>query len=84
MNYGFLRVAAATPHIVVANCKSNADNIIQLINDAEKTQVSLIIFPELSITGYTCGDLFLHRELQDAAINELFRIIFETDRKSVV
>lgn len=78
MNYGFLRVAAATPHIVVANCKSNADNIIQLINDAEKTQVSLIIFPELSITGYTCGDLFLHRELQDAAINELFRIIFET------
>ena len=54
MDYGFVRVAAATPNIKVADCFFNATNIIENIKKAEKNKTSLIVFPELCITGYTC------------------------------
>ena len=58
MNYGFVKVAAAVPHVKVADCKFNVERIESLIAVAEGKGVQIIIFPEMSITGYTCGDLF--------------------------
>lgn len=57
-DYGFLRVAAASPRVKVADVEYNADAICRQIEEAESLQVSLLAFPELSLTGYTCADLF--------------------------
>jgi NAD+ synthase (glutamine-hydrolysing) len=72
-NYGFVRVAAAIPHLKVANCKFNAERIETIIKTAVEKQVQIICFPELSITAYTCGDLF-H---QDLLVNEAERYLLE-------
>ena len=53
MNYGFVKVAAAVPHVKVADCKFNVEKIESLIAVAEGKGVQIIIFPEMSITGYT-------------------------------
>lgn len=78
MKDGFIRVAAATPDIKVADCDYNADRIIELIKQAEAEDVSIVVFPELCITGYTCGDLFLQKVLLDGAKNALVKIAKET------
>ena len=57
MNYGFIRVAAAVPAIKVANTRYNTEEICRLTSEAFDKNVSLVVFPELSITGSTCGDL---------------------------
>lgn len=57
-NFGFVKVAAAVPVVEPANCAANANNIISLINQAQAQKVEIVCFPELSITGYTCADLF--------------------------
>ena len=57
-NYGFLRVAAGVPTVRVADVAYNVGEILKLAEKAESEEVSLIAFPELSVTGYTCGDLF--------------------------
>ena len=57
MKYGFIRTAAATPDIKVCDCDFNADNIIKNIKTAYENNTEIIVFPELVITGYTCGDL---------------------------
>ena len=62
MNYGFIRVAAAVPELKIAGCGYNVQVISDLIKRAEDAGVQMIVFPELSITAYTCGDLF-HQEL---------------------
>ena len=58
MNYGYVKVAAAVPRIKVADCKFNAGQIEKEIIIADGKGVQIIVFPELCITGYTCGDLF--------------------------
>lgn len=58
MNHGFIRVAAAVPEVKVADCAFNFSSIANLIQQAEKEYVQVICFPELCLTGYTCGDLF--------------------------
>ena len=58
MKFGFIKVAAAIPGVKVADCSFNAQQIIELLNVAEAQGVQIIAFPELSITGYSCGDLF--------------------------
>lgn len=78
MKDGFIRVAAATPDIKVADCDYNADRIIELIRQAAAEDVSIIVFPELCITGYTCGDLFLQKVLLDGAKKALVKISKET------
>lgn len=78
MKDGFIRVAAATPDIKVADCDYNADRIIELIRQAAAEDVSIVVFPELCITGYTCGDLFLQKVLLDGAKNALAKIAKET------
>jgi len=75
---GFLRVAAVTPKIRVADCEYNAAQIISLIKKAAQEDVRLVCMPELCITGYTCGDLFLQYELLEDAKKALRRIVSET------
>ncbi|HBI63588.1 MAG TPA: NAD(+) synthase, partial [Clostridiales bacterium] len=78
MKDGFIKVAAATPEIHVADCAFNADNILALCREANEKGVRVIGFPELCLTGYTCGDLFLHDVLLDGAKQQLLRIARET------
>ncbi len=78
MKDGFIRAAAATPDIKVADCGYNADRIIELIKQAAAENASLVVFPELCITGYTCGDLFLQKVLLDGAKKALVKIAEET------
>ncbi|MDR3049521.1 MAG: NAD(+) synthase [Elusimicrobiota bacterium] len=63
MKYGFIKTAAATPKISLANPANNAKEIIKLINKASLLGIELLVFPEMSITGYTCGELFLSSPL---------------------
>ncbi|MDF2803583.1 MAG: synthetase [Anaerocolumna sp.] len=63
MKDGFLKVAAATPKIEVANPVHNGKEIKILIDLAVKQQVKVLVFPELCLTGYTCGELFLQETL---------------------
>ncbi len=78
MKDGFIRVAAATPEIKVADCGHNADRIIELARQAASDDASIIVFPELCVTGYTCGDLFLQKVLLDGAKKALVKIAKET------
>ena len=67
--YGFLRVAAITPKLKVANVDYNVNEIIKEIKNLASQEVAIAVFPELSITGYTCADLFL----QDALLNKTLK-----------
>lgn len=78
MNDGFFKVAAATPSIKVADCEYNKDAILDLMRKAEKQGVCAVVFPELCITGYTCGDLFRDRTLITAAQEALSDILKQT------
>ena len=64
---GFYRIAAATPRLVLGNPSANADELARLAEEAAKDGVSAIVFPELCLTGYTCGDLFFRDDLLRAA-----------------
>lgn len=59
MKDGFLKTAAATPAIRLADCAYNAEQILGCMEEARRGGVKLLVLPELCITGYTCGDLFL-------------------------
>lgn len=69
--HGFLRVAAASPVLRVADCAFNADRILALMRRAESESVAVLVFPELSLTGYTCADLFQQSVLQRGALDAL-------------
>ena len=84
MKDGFIKIAAATPEIKVADVRFNADNIIKDIKSAAEQGVKLIVFPELCITGYTCGDLFGQRLLIESAYAELERIKEETSALEII
>ena len=78
MNYGFFKVCCASPKLVVADCSYNAEKIIDCVREASEEKAGLIVFPELSITGYTCQDLFLQKSLQNAAVENLEYIAKKT------
>ncbi|MCR5724157.1 MAG: NAD(+) synthase [Treponema sp.] len=78
MSYGFLRAAAVSPCVTVADCEANAEAIIDAAEEACDHGAQLLVFPELCITGYTCGDLFEQRTLQESAVQTLKRIAQET------
>lgn len=84
MNYGFIKVAAAIPHVKVANCAFNASQIINIIKEASRKEVQLIAFPELCITGYTCADLFQQQLLLEEAEKALQLIMNETADLNIV
>ncbi len=73
MNTGFYRVAASSPEIYLGDCVNNADNIIHIAESLAKKDVQLVVF-ELCITGYSCADMFLRKELLAQAQQELDRI----------
>jgi len=73
--HGFVRVAAAVPRLRVADCQFNVDQTLSLLERAGKDGVDLIVFPELGITGYTCGDLFHQDALQRDALCALARLL---------
>ena len=75
MKQGFIKVCAATPKIRVVDCESNGTEIIRLLQAVNSENVKLAVFPELCITGYTCGDLFLQNTLLREAKKQLGRII---------
>ena len=70
-SFGYVRVAAAVPHMRVADCLYNASEIKQQITEAVREGVEVVCFPELSITGYTCADLFFTQQLQRDALTAL-------------
>lgn len=74
MRDGFIKVMAATPDIRVADCGFNTENIIKAVHAAEDAGAKLLVLPELCMTGYTCGDLFLQNILTDAALHGLYRV----------
>lgn len=78
MNDGFIKVAAATPSIKVADCIHNGEEILKLIQQAASRGVSVVVFPELCVTGYTCGDLFRSRTLIESAERTLAELIEKT------
>lgn len=78
MKYGMIRCACASPNLVVADCNKNAENIIAAAKEAVLNGAAVVVFPELSITGYTCGDLFFQKELQNSAVKNLNKIADET------
>ena len=84
MNYGFVKVAAAVPRVKVADCKFNAERIESLIAVAEGKGVQIIIFPEMSITGYTCGDLFGQQLLLEEAEIGLMQILNNTRQLDII
>ncbi|MEW6734442.1 MAG: NAD(+) synthase [Acidobacteriota bacterium] len=77
-NFGFVRIATATPRLRVADVAYNVTQILALCQQAAAEGVQFIVFPELSITGYTCADLFFQRELQKAALEGLHTLLTET------
>lgn len=78
MDYGFVRVAAAVPELKVADCSHNADKIIEMIKEADDCASQIVVFPELSMTGYTCGDLFQQDLLLKKSLDELVRVAEST------
>ena len=83
MRHGYIRLAAATPKIKVADCKYNTKQILKLAKKAYDEDARVFVLPELCITGYTCNDLFLQSTLISSAKESLIKIVKE-DRKSVV
>ena len=78
MKDGFIKAAAGTPAIRVADCAYNARQIIALMQEAAERGVKVLALPELCVTGYTCGDLFLQDTLLRGAEDALAHILRET------
>ncbi len=74
-HYGFVRVGAASPLVSVADCFQNARRILDLMAQGEKEDISVLVFPELSLTGYTCADLFHHHTLLRGASEALDEVV---------
>ena len=84
LKYGFIKTAAASPKIKVADCDYNAEQIIKMSKEAYENGASLIVFPELCVTGYTCGDLFLQNTLIKSAEEAVAKIVEETKAFDIV
>ena len=78
--YGYIKVAAAVPSVQVANPAYNAQQAIQMIQQAHQAGVSIVCFPELNITGYSCQDLFRSRSLMQQADEAQRTLIQATDQ----
>ena len=74
MRHGFIKVASASPSFKVGNPDYNKDRLNELMRKAEKEGVKVLVFPELSITGYTSGDLFFQSSLLSSSQEALLDI----------
>lgn len=84
MKYGFVRVGAAVPKLKVADCRYNSREIIKMIKKGEEEKIKILLFPELSITSYTCGDLFYQNALIKDAFLCLNKILDETKGLDII
>ncbi|MDE6931787.1 MAG: NAD(+) synthase [Oscillospiraceae bacterium] len=84
MKDGFICVAAGTPKVRVADCRYNAEQIFTMMREAEKQGVKILALPELCLTGYTCGDLFLQDTLLNGAVEGLHTILEATRHLEVL
>ena len=84
MEYGFIKVAAAIPKLKIADCKYNALQIEEQIKQAAEKGVKIIAFPEMSITAYTCGDLFGQQLLLEEAEKELKNLLQRTSSLEII
>ena len=84
MKQGFVKVASATPRIRVADPVYNAQVICEQMEEAVSHGAKIVVFPELCITGYTCGDLFLQNLLLEEAKEALLRIMVQTAKLDAV
>lgn len=73
-NFGFVKCAAASPKLKVANTEYNSKEIVKIVNIAYERDTKILVFPELCITGYTCGDLFNQKYLIDKSLDALINI----------
>ncbi len=78
MKNGFVQIACASPKVHIADPVRNADELIRLTKEADKNGTALILYPELSLTGYTCGDLFRNEKLISSAKTEWKRYLEQT------
>ncbi len=83
-DYGFVRIAAIAPVVAIGNPKRNAERIIEAMQHADFADVSLLLFPELGISGYTCEDLFFNQSMVDQCEEALYQIAQATDDRIVV
>lgn len=74
-NLGYVRVAAAKPEVKVGNIDFNVEKIIELVKEANEKGVEIMVFPELSVTGYTCADLFFQSSLLQGAIEGVMKLV---------
>src|SRR5580765_3515844 len=81
LQHGFVRVAAALPQLRVADCAFNVERLLHLLDQAEQQAVQILVFPELSLTGYTCGDLFHQPALQRAALDALDHLLDASEQR---
>ena len=84
MKYGFVKVAAATPHIRVADTQFNTQQIVEQISLAGKEGAELVVFPELCVCGYTCGDLFGQDVLLNGCVAALKTIAQSTKDSNIL
>ena len=78
MKHGFIKVAAAAPQMRLTDCTFNAQTIAECAAEACSRGIKLLVTPELSLTGYTCGDLFFQKRLQDSALEGLSTLLKRT------
>src|SRR3712207_9039187 len=84
MNYGFIKVATAIPRVLVGDTKYNTDNLLSSIQQAESEDVEIIVFPELSVTGYSCQDLFRQQLLLDTAEAYISQLLESTRHLDII
>ena len=84
MKHGFIKVASAAPEMHLADCVYNAKKIAECAKAACAQGITLLVTPELSLTGYTCGDLFFQKRLLDSAENALSALLKETEALSLL
>ncbi|MBO5364780.1 MAG: NAD(+) synthase, partial [Clostridia bacterium] len=84
MKYGLVKVATATPQVRVGDVAFNEAKTLEMIQEADRLGVRLVVFPELGLTAYTCGDLFFQSALIRKAQDALCRLAKETANLSIL
>ncbi|GAU76294.1 NAD(+) synthase [Fusibacter sp. 3D3] len=85
--YGFVKVATGSFEVVVGNPEANAKEMIQVMQQATEAHVEVLLFPELALTGYTCGDLFLQpylSKMAEAEMKKILQFLGEKNPKMIV
>ncbi len=80
--HSFVKVGTASPRVKVADCSYNSSQIIELLKQAESEKISVLVFPELSISSYTCADLFQHEVLLNSSLESLAQLVEASNKFS--